>query len=95
MEAQIGRPAVRNSEPCDPDEGVTCDHRSGGFADATNHQDFASPEWAVFSEKGQLRLKKVYKVEIVDLDEWKPKKKDILCHGASYRDKSQYHWKKR
>jgi hypothetical protein len=71
MEAQIGRPAVRNSEPCGPDEGVTCGHRSGGFADATNHQDFASPEWAVFTEKGQLRIKKVYKVEIVDLDEWK------------------------
>lgn len=71
MEAQIGRPARRNSEPCGPDEGKTCDHRSGGFAEATNHQDFASPEWAVFKEKGQLRIKKVYKVEIVDLPEWK------------------------
>ena len=71
MEAQIGRPAVRNSEPRGPDEGVTCDHRSGGFAEATNYQHFASPEWAVFKEKGQLRIKKVYKVEIVDLPEWK------------------------
>lgn len=71
MEAQTGRPAKRNSQPCGPDEGVTCDYRSGGFAEATNHQSFASPEWAVFKEKGQLRIKKVYKVEIVPMSEWK------------------------
>lgn len=71
MEAQTGRPAKRNSQPCGPDEGVTCDYRSGGFAEATNHQSFASPEWAVFKEKGQLRIKKVYKVEIVSMSEWK------------------------
>lgn len=71
MEAQTGRPAKRNSKPCGPDEGVTCDYRSGGFPMATNHQSFASPEWAVFKEKGQLRIKKVYKVMIVSMAEWK------------------------
>lgn len=71
MEAQTGRPAKRNSKPCGPDEGVTCDYRSGGFPMATNHQSFASPEWAVFREKGQLRIKKVYKVMIVSMAEWK------------------------
>lgn len=78
MEAQIGRAARKNSQPCGPDEGVTCDHRSGGFAEATNHQDFLSPEWAVFSEKGQLRIKKVYKVKIVDLPVWKA---NCIKHG--------------
>lgn len=71
MEAQTGRPAKRNSKPCGPDEGVTCDYRSGGFPTATNHQSFASPEWAVFKERGQLRIKKVYKVMIVSMAEWK------------------------
>ena len=80
MEAQIGRAARKNSQPCGPDEGVTCDHRSGGFAEATNHQDFLSPEWAVFSEKGQLRIKKVYKVKIVDLPVWKA---NCIKHGIN------------
>ena len=80
MEAQIGRAARKNSQPCGPDEGVTCDHRSGGFAEATNHQDFLSPEWAVFKEKGQLRIKKVYKVKIVDLPVWKA---NCIKHGIN------------
>lgn len=80
MEAQIGRAAKKNSQPCGPDEGVTCDHRSGGFAEATNHQDFLSPEWAVFKEKGQLRIKKVYKVKIVDLPVWKA---NCIKHGIN------------
>lgn len=80
MEAQIGRAAKKNSRPCGPDEGVTCDHRSGGFAEATNHQDFLSPEWAVFKEKGQLRIKKVYKVKIVDLPVWKA---NCIKHGIN------------
>lgn len=80
MEAQIGRAAKKNSQPCGPDEGVTCDHRSGGFAESTNHQDFLSPEWAVFKEKGQLRIKKVYKVKIVDLPVWKA---NCIKHGIN------------
>lgn len=80
MEAQIGRAAKKNSQPCGPDEGVTCDHRSGGFAEATNHQDFLSPEWAVFKDKGQLRIKKVYKVKIVDLPVWKA---NCIKHGIN------------
>lgn len=80
MEAQIGRAAKKNSQPCGPDEGVTCDHRSGGFAEATNHQDFLSPEWAVFKEKGQLRIKKVYKVKIVNLPVWKA---NCIKHGIN------------
>lgn len=80
MEAQIGRAAKKNSQPCGPDEGVTCDHRSGGFAEATNHQDFLSPEWAVFKEKGQLRIKKVYKVKIVDQPVWKA---NCIKHGIN------------
>ena len=80
MEAQIGRAARKNSQPCGPDEGITCDHRSGGFAEATNHQDFLSPEWAVFKEKGQLRIKKVYKVKIVDLPVWKA---NCIKHGIN------------
>ncbi len=80
MEAQIGRAARKNSQPCGPDEGITCDHRSGGFAEATNHQDFLSPEWAVFKEKGQLRIKKVYKVKIVDQPVWKA---NCIKHGIN------------
>lgn len=66
MEAQIGRAARKNSQPCGPDEGITCDHRSGGFPEATNHQDFISPEWAVFDPHAQVRIRRAYEVRIMD-----------------------------
>mgnify|MGYP000897266653 CR=1 FL=1 len=70
MDAQLGRRAETGSQPNERD-GVDWDYRSGGFADATNHQDFISPEWAVFDPKAQVRIRKAYEVALIDAGKMK------------------------
>lgn len=66
MDAQLGNPAVRDSYPSSDTDGPVFNHRSGGFPEATNHQDFISPEWAVFDPHAQVRIRRAYEVRIVD-----------------------------
>lgn len=66
MDAQLGQPAEVNSYPRPDTDGTLYDHRSGGFPEATNHQDFISPEWAVFDPHGQVRIRRAYEVKIVN-----------------------------
>ena len=68
MDAQLGNPAIKNSRPSTDTDGPVFNHRSGGFPDATNHQDFISPEWAVFDPHAQVRIRRAYEVRIVDGD---------------------------
>lgn len=68
MDAQLGNPAIKNSRPSTDTDGPVFNHRSGGFTDATNHQDFISPEWAVFDPHAQVRIRRAYEVRIVDGD---------------------------
>lgn len=70
MDAQLGRRAETNSQPNERD-GRDWDYRSGGFPEATNHQDFISPEWAVFDPKGQVRIRKAYEVTLIEASEMK------------------------
>lgn len=66
MDAQLGNPATRDSVPSTDTDGPVFNHRSGGFPEATNHQDFISPEWAVFDPHAQVRIRRAYEVRIMD-----------------------------
>lgn len=66
MDAQLGNPAIRDSSPSPDTDGHVFNHRSGGFPEATNHQDFISPEWAVFDPHAQVRIRRAYEVRIMD-----------------------------
>lgn len=66
MDAQLGNPAIRDSSPSPDTDGPVFNHRSGGFPEATNHQDFISPEWAVFDPHAQVRIRRAYEVRIMD-----------------------------
>lgn len=66
MDAQLGQPAEVNSSPRPDTDGTLYNHRSGGFPEATNHQDFISPEWAVFDPHGQVRIRRAYEVKLVN-----------------------------
>lgn len=66
MDAPLGNPATRDSVPSTDTDGPVFNHRSGGFPEATNHQDFISPEWAVFDPHAQVRIRRAYEVRIMD-----------------------------
>lgn len=80
MDAQLGQPAEVNSSPHPDTDGTLYNHRSGGFATATNHRDFISPEWAVFDPHGQVRIRRAYEVKLVH----QSKIAELLNGNASY-----------